>query len=61
MKARDVASLLILFRSKLNARGIRGMFTIGRMFRLHDDRGSGTVDKTKWLKILKDYRIDLSS
>jgi Ca2+-binding EF-hand superfamily protein len=57
---RNSDALLKVFRDKLAARGTRGIFTIGRMFRILDDDNSRSLDKPKWAKCCKDYRMDMS-
>ena len=47
-------------RSKLVARGVRGIVSIGRAFRIMDDDNSRTLDIFEFKKAAKDYRFDLS-
>jgi Ca2+-binding EF-hand superfamily protein len=58
--SRNADALLKSFREKLAARGTRGIFTIGRMFRILDDDNSRSLDQAKWAKCLKDYRMDMN-
>jgi Ca2+-binding EF-hand superfamily protein len=58
--SRNTDALLKVFRDKLAARGTRGIFTIGKMFNILDDDKSRSLDKPKWAKCLKDYRMDMS-
>jgi len=36
------------FRTKLAARGTRSIFTIGRMFRIHDEDNSRALDRSEF-------------
>jgi len=52
--------LVQVFRDKVAARGTRGIFSMGRMFRIVDDDGSRTLSRSEWAKCLKDYRMDMN-
>ena len=49
--------LLEKVRSKIRARGARGIIGIGKSFRIIDDDRSGSLDSQEFSKILRDYRI----
>jgi len=47
-------------RNKLVARGVRGIISIGRAFKIMDDDNSKTLDIFEFKKAAKDYRFDLN-
>lgn len=61
LKQDDVTTLLEKIRSKLAARGVRGICSIGRNFRIVDDNNSQTLDYEEFCKACKDFRFDLNA
>lgn len=47
------------FREVLKRRGTRGIMSVKRTFKIADDDGSFTIDKTEFRKLFRDYRIPL--
>jgi Ca2+-binding EF-hand superfamily protein len=47
------------FRSKLKARGGRGMIGLRRQFKIMDDNNSGSLDLYEFRKGIKDFQIDI--
>jgi Ca2+-binding EF-hand superfamily protein len=47
------------FRSKLAARGSRGIIGIGRQFKIIDDDNSGMLSLGEFQKACKDFRVDM--
>jgi len=47
-------------RSKLAARGARGIIGLGRAFRIMDDNGSRTLDLYEFTKAMKDFMLGFS-
>jgi hypothetical protein len=47
-------------RTKLVARGAKGIFGLGRSFRIVDDNNSRTLDIYEFSKAMNDYRLGFS-
>jgi len=47
-------------RSKLVARGTRSIFTIGRMFRIHDEDNSRALDRAEFKKCMNDVQMKMT-
>lgn len=45
----------------MQSRGVRGIFGIGRIFRIMDDDGSKTLSKAEFEKACRDFKTDISS
>lgn len=66
-KAHVVASnanesqLLDNLRTRLAARGTRGISSIGRKFKIADDNRSQTLDKAEFVKAMNDFRIGMNA
>ncbi len=52
--------LVQLFRSKLAARGARGILGMQRIFKIMDDSSNGSLEINEFWKALCDFRIQLS-
>jgi Ca2+-binding EF-hand superfamily protein len=52
--------LFEMFRSKLAARGARGIMGLGRQFKIADDDRSHNLDKYEFCKACKDFRVGVS-
>lgn len=52
--------VLLKFRDKLAARGTRGIMGIRRSFKICDDDNSRSIDSNEFIKLVKDYRIELN-
>lgn len=48
------------FRTKLAARGARGISGLARQFRIADDNNSRTLDIQEFTKACHDFRIDIT-
>lgn len=46
-------------RKKILARGVRGLFSMGRLFRIIDDDGSRFLGHPEFSKFCQEYRFDL--
>ena len=53
------AQLLEQFRTKLAARGARGLIGLARQFKIADDNNSKSLDVYEFKKACKDFRIGL--
>ena len=51
--------LIAKFRGKLVARGCRGIFSIGRLFRNMDDDNSKSISFPEFSKVCNEFRMDL--
>jgi Ca2+-binding EF-hand superfamily protein len=60
MKVEGIEQIVTKIREKLGARGIRGMISIARAFKIMDDDRSGYLDMNEWKKAARDYRLDLN-
>lgn len=47
-------------RTKIAARGARGIAGISKKFKIADDNGNGTLDKEEFKKAMHDFRIGLN-
>jgi len=47
-------------RAALVRRGIRGIFSLGRTFRIADDDGSKSLDANEFSKAMRDFRVELT-
>jgi len=56
----SVQAVLGKIREKLNGRGIRGIVSVGKAFKIMDDNNSHTLDFDEFRKAAKDYRFDLN-
>lgn len=56
----NMDALLQRVRDKLKARGAKGIFGLGRSFRIVDDNGSGTLDINEFGKAMRDYMLGFS-
>lgn len=54
------AQLVETFRTKLAARGNRGIMGLGRQFKIADDNNSGSLDIEEFKKCVHDFRIGLT-
>lgn len=54
------AQLMETFRTKLAARGSRGIMGLGRQFKIADDNNSKSLDVDEFKKCVHDFRIGLS-
>jgi len=52
-----VEALEQLFRDKIAARGVRGMLSLGKLFRIIDDDNSHSISYPEFLKCCKDLRL----
>lgn len=53
------AQLLDLFRSKLAARGARGLIGLAKQFKIADDDNSKDLDTYEFKKAIRDFRVGL--
>jgi Ca2+-binding EF-hand superfamily protein len=51
--------LMEQFRTKLAARGARGIMGLGKQFKIADDDGSRDLDMYEFKKAVRDFRINL--
>ncbi len=49
------------FRKRIQQRGVRGIFGIGRVFRIMDDDGSKTLSRAEFEKACRDFKVEMSS
>ncbi len=49
------------FRDRIKSRGARGIMGLGRLFRIYDDNGNGSLDIQEATKGLEQLRIGLTS
>jgi len=54
------AKIMEHIRTKIGARGARGIQGIGRKFKIADDNNSKTLDKEEFKKAMHDFRIGLT-
>ena len=59
-KTKDGEKLIEIFRDKVVARGSRGIFSLGRLFRIIDDDESRSLSPTEFYKVIKDFRMDIN-
>ena len=60
LRGGNVEAILEKFRSKLAARGTRGILGLARQFKIMDDDNSKNLSADEFRKACKDYRIELS-
>ena len=53
--------LLDAFRKKLHQRGLRGLFSLGRLFKIMDDDGSKSLSRAEFEKACRDFKTEMSS
>lgn len=53
--------MLEAFRKKVSQRGVKGIFSLGRLFRIMDDDGSGQLSRAEFEKACRDFKTDMSS
>ena len=58
-KNSNTEELINKFRGKLVARGCRGIFSIGRLFRNMDDDNSKSINFPEFSKVCNEFRMDL--
>lgn len=58
-KNSNAEELINRFRGKLVARGCRGIFSIGRLFRNMDDDNSKSISFPEFSKVCNEFRMDL--
>jgi Ca2+-binding EF-hand superfamily protein len=56
----ETVKILEKIRSKLASRGVRGIISIGKNFRIIDDDNSRNLSYTEFKKACKDFRFELS-
>jgi Ca2+-binding EF-hand superfamily protein len=54
------AQLLEMFRSKLAARGARGLVGLAKQFKIADDDNSKDLDMYEFKKAVRDFRVGLN-
>ena len=42
-------------------RGVKGIFSLGRLFRIMDDDGTGHLSRPEFEKACRDFKADMSS
>lgn len=60
LETEEVDNILQKIRSKLASRGVRGICSIARNFRIIDDNNSHSLDMNEFRKAAKDFRFGLS-
>lgn len=60
LETEEVDNILQKIRSKLASRGVRGICSIARNFRIIDDNNSQSLDMNEFRKAAKDFRFGLS-
>jgi len=55
---RGVEDLVEDLREKLQQRGVRGIFSLGRLFRNIDDDGSRSISLSEFTKVCNEFRMD---
>ena len=56
----EIVQVLEKLRTKLASRGVRGIISIGKNFRVIDDNNSGCIDFNEFKKAAKDFRFGLN-
>lgn len=56
----EIVNILEKIRAKLAARGVRGICSIAKNFKIIDDNGSQTIDFDEFKKAAKDFRFGLT-
>ena len=57
----EIDVILSKIRAKLASRGVRGIISIGKNFRIIDDNNSQTIDFDEFSKAAKDFRFGLTA
>ena len=57
----EIDVILSKIRAKLASRGVRGIISIGKNFRIIDDNNSQTIDFDEFSKAVKDFRFGLTA
>lgn len=57
---RDINTIIAVFRENIAKRGARGIFGLGRSFRIIDDDRSHTLSWEEFSKAFNDFQVDLS-
>lgn len=57
---RGVEALVGRFKEKLQQRGVRGIFSLGRLFRNIDDDGSHSINLAEFSKVCNEFRLEFS-
>lgn len=55
-----VEELVQRLRDKLQQRGVRGIFSLGRLFRNIDDDGSRSISLSEFTKVCNEFRMEFS-
>lgn len=53
--------MLEAFRKKVQQRGVKGIFSLGRLFRIMDDDNSGHLSRAEFEKACRDFKTEMSS
>lgn len=56
----DFDTCLEKFRNKIKSRGARGIMGIGRLFRIYDDNGNGSIDLEEAKKAFQELRVGIT-
>jgi Ca2+-binding EF-hand superfamily protein len=56
-----VQLLLDAFRKKVQSRGVRGIFGLGRLFKIMDDDNSKSLSRGEFEKACRDFKTEFSS
>ncbi len=59
VKNSNAEELILKFKNKLLARGCRGIFSIGKLFRNMDDDNSKNISFPEFSKVCNEFRMDL--
>ena len=59
-KKKEGERLVGIFREKVIARGTRGIFSLGKLFKIIDDDNSRSLNPNEFTKVVKDFRMDMS-
>jgi len=60
LRVEGIEQIVNKIREKLGGRGIRGIISIARAFKIMDDDRSGYLDMSEWKKASRDYRLELN-
>ncbi len=53
--------MMDLFRDRIKARGVRGIFGLQRIFKIMDDDESGCLSQYEFSKACRDFKIGISA